>query len=68
MVDHQELCITTLVRPPGCRAQVVDERLAGSSVEYLQLNELSEALQRNLQSMHHAKCLFMMRAWHQARF
>ena len=48
-------------------AQVVDERLAGSSVEYLQLNELSEALQRNLQSMHHAKCLFMMRAWHQAR-
>ena len=48
-------------------AQVVDERLAGSSVEYLQLNELSEALQRNLQSMHRAKCLFMMRAWHQAR-
>ena len=49
------------------RAQVVDERLAGSSVEYLQLNELSDALQRNLQSMHLAKCLFMMRAWHQAR-
>ena len=49
------------------RAQVIDERLAGSSVEYLQLNELSDALQRNLQSMHLAKCLFMMRAWHQAR-
>ena len=46
---------------------MVDERLAGSSVEYLQLNELSDALQRNLQSMHLAKCLFMMRAWHQAR-
>ena len=46
---------------------MVDERLAGSSVEYLQLNELSDALQRNLQSMQLAKCLFMMRAWHQAR-
>ncbi|KAK9842545.1 hypothetical protein WJX81_005329 [Elliptochloris bilobata] len=44
---------------------VVDERLAGSSVDDLQLNELSEALQRNLQNMHYAKCLFMMRAWYQ---
>jgi len=43
-----------------------DERLAGSPVEYLQLNDLAEALQRNLQRMQYAKCLFMMRAWHQA--
>jgi len=47
-------------------AQMFDERLAGSPVEYLQLNDLAEALQRNLQRMHYAKCLFMMRAWHQA--